>query len=220
MPETTDKVADAVQLRQDFDALLERAKTLGLEDGVPDELRDAADAVRTLDAPRTSRIAKTLELDESAGEAMILGAIEKLRQPATLDALTARAGDLGKVLLDSDEHTKLQSEAAAGRKAQVDLADQTFTLAWDKAMFEGRVDAREDTKTSMRAFYDANQDACIKWLAAAPKLVNVATPAEPVEREHEDGEDDETDAVRLEKAKAYQAEHPNTDLITALEAVS
>lgn len=220
MPETTDKVTDALKLQADVDALIERAKAAGLGDGVvPDELRDAADAARTLDAPRTSRIAKTLSLAETAGEAAILAAIEDLRKPVALEALAARADDLGKVLLDTDAHAQLQRDAEAGRKAAGELKEQTFTLAWDKAMFEGRVDAKAETKVLYREMFDRDADLAVRFLATAPKLVNVAPAATPVEVEHEAGDEDD-DTVRLEKAKQYQAANPNTDLVTALEAVS
>jgi hypothetical protein len=87
-------------------------------------------------------------------------------------------------------------------------------------MFEGRVDARPETKEVIRVMFDKDPDTAVRWLSIAPKLVNVPVPGPPAVVEHDDGDTDGDDrAVLLDKAKAFQAAHPDTDIVTALEAV-
>lgn len=221
MPEPDTKIADAIQLQADVEALIERATQLGHDDAIPEDLKQTVAAAVTLDAPRTSRIALALELPEEAPEAHILEAIHKAKGTPDLQTLETHASSFGKRLMDADEVTQLQADAVKGREADQKLQEQTFTLAWDKAMFEGRVDARPETKQIHREIFDRDQDASLRLLAVLPKLVNTEA-ARVVVTEQPEGDEIELDDRELlhEKVLAYQEEHPGTLYLTALEAVS
>lgn len=224
-PTPTEQVDNALTLAKDAQALLDRAKELGTP--LPPEFEQKANALLTLDAPKTTNIAKALSLDETAGEAQILSAITTLQQAPDLKVLEAHATNHGKVLLDSAMVTELQSRASAGDKAKSDLHEQRFAIAFDKAMFEGRVDARDETKTLHRGLFESNPELALQNLASLPRVVNVVPTAADVRTlEHEEAAADVPDGYEAERfllnqrAEAYLATHPDVDYLTAVEAVS
>jgi hypothetical protein len=224
-PTPTEQVDNALKLARDAQALLDRAKELGTP--LPPEFEDKANALLTLDAPKTSNIAKALSLDDTAGEAQILSAITTLQQAPDLKVLEAHAANHGKVLLDSTAVAELQQRAAAGDKAKTDLHEQRFIIAFDKAQFEGRVDARPETKTLHRGLFEADPELALQNLASLPRVVNVVAPGTPVTAlEHESPAPDapegyDADSFQLhKKAEAYLAAHPDVDYLAAVEAVS
>lgn len=224
-PTPTEQVDNALKLAQDAQALLDRAKELGTP--LPPEFEDKANALLTLDAPKTSNIAKALSLDETAGEAQILSAITTLQQAPDLKVLEAHAANHGKVLLDASQVADLNERAAAGDKAKADLHEQRFVIAWDKAMFEGRVDAKPETQQLHRGLFEANPELALQNLASQPRVVNVVPTAAAVKTlEHEAAVEDVPDGYDAEsfllhkKALDYQAANPDVDYLAAVEAVS
>lgn len=77
----------------------------------------------------------------------------------------------GHVLLTADQVATLMSGANLGEAAARQLADQTFTVAWEKALSEGRAaPAQEDT---MKALFAKEPDLAIKTLDTFVKIVPV-----------------------------------------------
>lgn len=223
-PTTTEQVDDAIQLAREAQELLDRAKAKGVE--LPAEFEEKANAFITLDAPKTTNIAKALSLDETAGEAQILTAIGALKQAPDIKVLEAHVANHGKVMLDAAQVAELEARAARGDRAQTDLHAQRFGIAFDKAQFEGRVDAKPETRQLHQAIFDASPDLAIQNLSSLPRVINVLPPDADVKTlEHEDHPDvpdgyDGESFLLDRKAKAYIAEHPDVDYVTAVEAVS
>jgi phage I-like protein len=128
-----------------------------------------------------ANITKALGLDEDATETKVLEAISALNDKATAEpaetdtkTLEAQAAEQGKVLLSADQVTTLQAQAAQGAAAAETLRVQTFETAYTRALENGQVDAKDETKTLHRAVYDAKPDESLKLLAALPKVVNLS----------------------------------------------
>jgi hypothetical protein len=221
---TTEQVDDAITLAREAQDLLDRAKAKGVT--LPAEFEEKASAFITLDAPKTTNIAKALALDEAAGEAQILRAIADLKVPPDLKTLEAVAGTHGMLFLSVDEKTDLERRAAQGDKALSDLHEQQFALAFDKAQFAGRVDARPETRELHRAIFDSDPALAIRNLASLPQVVNVLTREDVTTVEHAEADPDipdgyDADSFLLDrKAKAYMVEHPEVTYLAAVEAVA
>lgn len=123
------------------------------------------------------KILEALGLPADADEAKALSAVAELKtEPKTLDAQAAEAG---KVLLDKSEHEALTTKAAEAGALEVRIqtlekegADAKFDAAFDKA--KHALDAKPETRESLRELFDANQSAALKLLASladAPSIV-------------------------------------------------
>jgi hypothetical protein len=172
--------------------------------------------------PELSKIAKALSLPQDATEEKILEAIGERAEPPQAKTLEAQAAEKGMVLLDAERVTKLEADAATGVQAAKQLGEQRFTLAFDKALTDGRVDAKPETRELHQSIYDANPDLAIRNLEALPKVVNLAaaTTTGRVQADGEAPEGVDPDSFELDqRVQAHMAEH-KTDYMTALEAVA
>lgn len=195
---------------------------------IEDPNGDAADSQPVM--PDLEKIATALGLDTAATEAQILEAVETAKaakpEPKTLDA---QAADAGKVLLDKDEHDRLKATEAA--KSELDArvqtleknaADGAFDIAFTKALEDGRVDAKPETRTRYRKIYDLDADVAIDTLTNLPKIVNLdgstVTERDQTAGAAPDGHDPESYELD-QKVQAYLGEHPDLEYSTALDRV-
>lgn len=191
----------------------------------PDPRADSRPPMPDID---TTKLLEALGVDEP-DEAKLLEAVEKLKadaaaksDPPAAPDLKTLAADAGKVLLDAAQLAELQQNASEGAAAAAKLREQTFTLAYDKAMTEGRVDAKDETRELHRGIYDVDAERSLKLLASLPKVVNTAprgTGGGAPDVDVPDG----ADAERFEldaRAKAYMLEHKTDDYLAAAQAVS
>lgn len=171
--------------------------------------------------PELSNIAKALGLAEDADEQAIVDAISEAREPEPVKLDEAAAAE-GKVLLDQGTVTELRTKAEAGEKALAQLTEQRFTDAFDKALSEGRMDAREETRAAYKELYDAAPDATLKTLAAAPKIVRTeATDADsgPALDAEFSGSNVDTDRAEIDAKARKLAAEKDIDYIAAVEQV-
>jgi hypothetical protein len=147
-----------------------------------------------------AELAKQLDLPADADHVTVLAAVAALKPatgaPTTLAAPNADADAAqkaskkaakklakqngkrtmaldaeGNVLLDAAGLAELVSAANAGQAAALQLAEQTFTHAWEKALSEGRAaPAQEDT---MRALFRKDQEIAIKTLDSFVPIVPI-----------------------------------------------
>lgn len=182
-------------------------------------------------APLT-KIALALGLDENADEATCLAAVEQAKTPAsptpvTLDAATLVVEQAGSVILSKDDHDKLTVDAAkAGAletrvvTLEADAKAQRFTLAYDKALDEGRVDAKPETRDAWKAQFDATGDNALTLLSTLPQVINLATSGGRTQEPGDAPADVHPDSFQLDqKVQAYLAEHDGLDYPTALNRV-
>lgn len=178
------------------------------------------------------KIALALGLDENADEATVLAAVEQAKTTSptvTLDAATALVQAEGKVILSKDDHAKLTTDAAkAGAlearvvALEADAQSQRFTLAFDKALDEGRVDAKQETRDAWKAQFDATGDSALALLSTLPQVINLATSGQSGrDQAHGDapaGVDPESFQLD-QKVQAFLLEHPELDYLSALDRV-
>ena len=178
--------------------------------------------------PLTKDVATKLGVAEDADEATILAKIDEITKPPKTDEvvnLDAAAAAEGKLVLSAEDVTKLRNDAAQGVEAAKTLSEQRFTLAFDSAQKAGKLDAKPETKVSLKAFYDANPDEAIKYLDSLPVIVNLSGSGGQGTQTQEDGEAPEgvdPDSYELDqKVRAYMLEHklPDDDYVAALDAV-
>lgn len=170
--------------------------------------------------PELSKIAQALELSDDASEEQILDAIkEATKEPEAPKTLDKLADEQDKVVLSKDTVDQLVADAKAGAEAARTLHEQRFTQAFDKALSQGRVDAKDETRENFKGIYELDADKAVALLDSLPKVVNT----EPKGSGGSDGDVPEgydRDRYLLsQKAEAYAEEH-NVDFITALEKVS
>jgi hypothetical protein len=142
-----------------------------------------------------TKIAKSLDLPEDSTEEQILAKLSEKPDP-TLDAekvakalgidkadeasIVAKAAELAEVkpLADGDVAVKkadlnqLTADAAKGAKAADELKQSKFDVAFQKALDEVRIDAKDETKVRLQKLYDVAPDETLADLDARPKLVN------------------------------------------------
>ncbi|MGH2954870.1 MAG: phage protease [Thermoanaerobaculia bacterium] len=178
--------------------------------------------------PDLAKIAEALSLDKEADEAAILAAVSELSREPEPVALSKQAEAEGKVVLDKDALDQLRSDAKAGAEAKEELFNQRFELAYDKALSEVRVDAKDETKADWHALYEAAPDVTLARLDALPSLANTEgrgsgdrTNTEP----EFEGEPADEERVELDRrARDYMTEHELEDTtdnyVLAIEKVS
>lgn len=202
---------------------------------------DAGDVFATVDtdAPATpdtrsvmaplTKIALALGLDQDADEATVLSAVEQAKNTSptvTLDAATLVVQQEGNVILSKEDHDKLNADAAKAGALELrvttlesDAREQRFTLAYDSALSDGRVDAKPETRELHKAIFDKDADLALKNLQALPVVVNLATKT----RDQAPGDapsDVHAESYQLDqKVQAYLAEHADLDYPTALDRV-
>lgn len=183
---------------------------------------------RSVMAPLT-KIALALGLDQDADEATVLSAVEQAKNTSptvTLDAATLVVQQEGNVILSKEDHDKLNADAAKAGALELrvttlesDAREQRFTLAYNTALDEGRVDAKPETRELHKAIFDKDADLALKNLQALPVVVNLATKT----RDQAPGDapsDVHAESYQLDqKVQAYLAEHADVDYPTALDRV-
>lgn len=85
------------------------------------------------------------------------------------DAQTMALDEDGHVLLSQEDYANLLIGANAGQSAAVQLADQTFTTAWEKALDEGR--AAPSQEANLRELHAVNPELAVKTLDSFVKIV-------------------------------------------------
>lgn len=143
-----------------------------------------------------AELRKQLGVAEDADHATILAAVETLVPPAAeTDAekaarkaakkakkLAAKspAGAItladGAKTLSAEQLADLITAANAGQAASLQLAQQTFNTAWEKALSEGR--AAPSQEATVKALFDENPELAIKTLDAFVKIVPVKPTGE------------------------------------------
>jgi hypothetical protein len=119
-----------------------------------------------------SKLLKALDLKEDASADDMVAAIEKLGADDTEVSLEDKAKAEGKVVVDASEWTETKANAAAGKAAAAELKQDKFDRAFDKALEELRVDAKDETRTEWQELYDLAPEQTIKRLDALPKVAN------------------------------------------------
>lgn len=145
-----------------------------------------------------AELAKQLGLPAGADHVTILAAVAAIKpgepaktpaakpEPVTLDAAgkakaerkaakkarkLARPREDGSMALSADGYAELLAKANLGEAASHQLAEQTFTVAWDKALSEGR--AAPSQEDNMRALYRENPELAVKTLDSFVRIVPV-----------------------------------------------
>jgi hypothetical protein len=195
------------------------AKLLGLKDDATEE--QILDALKG--RPDLEKVLEALELKAEATTEEILEAIESAKvdkdENPEVD-LDAAAKKEGKVVLSADEVTSLKADAKAGKEANDKIFNRDFNDAYESALDEIRVDAKDETRKEWRELYELAPEQTLKRLGALPKLAK--TDADGKGGGGADGEAPEgVDESRFEldkKAKAYEKEH-KVSYDEALDAV-
>jgi hypothetical protein len=150
--------------------------------------RDSSDSRRRM-LPTLPELAKLLDLAEDADNATVLAAVAQLAAGSGRDSddsqLTqpvvgeksgkgkSKKSKKGKrmMAMSAKETAALITAANAGQAASVQLAEQTFDVAWAKTLSEGRAaPAQEDT---LRALFRENSELAIKTLDGMQRIVPV-----------------------------------------------
>lgn len=206
-------------------------KALGLADDADEaKILEAIEALRAPEGPDVAKLAKALGVSDDADEAKLLEAIGELREKGTspdAKTLEQQARAAGFVMLTTAQAEALNSAASEVvtlkrdlRTLQDEKVEETFKLAWERAVDELRAAPAEEE--AVRALYDANPDATLKMLEARPKIAN--------DTRHGAGGNSRGDHTAPrgvlpdqweldQKVQAYIAEHPGTDYMKALAAV-
>jgi len=197
-----------------------------------ERLDEPADSRPSMPDFDTKKLATALGVDDD--ETKILAAVADLKAaaekiPETPDLKVLAAANPDVVLLTKGEHAKLKGEAdAAGALAvrvqslETETAEAKFTLAFDTAFNEGRLDAKPETRTLYKDLYDAAPEQALKLLAAAPKIVNTVPKGTGGSADAGDApEGTDPESYELDKrVTAYMAEHKINDYVIALSAVT
>lgn len=185
--------------------------------GPPDSRPAMSDLLKTL--------AKLHGLPEDADEAKVLEAVTTAKSkadepPPSTDTRTleAMATAEGKRLLTADEVKTLTNSAARGAQAAADLATMRFDTAFTKALHDGRVDAKPETRELHAAIYAGDPGQSLKLLDSLHPVANLTAKGEGGNHgETPDGVD--PDSFQLDrKVKARMADKHETYPI-ALDAV-
>jgi hypothetical protein len=143
-----------------------------------------------------SELAKLLDLPADADQVTILAKVAAIKPPepgkakepetVTLDAAAQKKAEKkaakkarklaqqnadGTMALSADGYADLLSKANAGQAAALQLSEQTFDHAWQKALDQGR--AAPSQEDQMRALFRENQDMAIKTLDSFVQIVPV-----------------------------------------------
>lgn len=143
------------------------AKALGLsEDADEQAILAKLDETPSLDP---AKIAEALGI-EATGEEAILTAIAS-KDSGEVDIEKA-AKDKGLKVVKADDYDTLVSDAAAGKKAADELHQAKFTDAFDKALSDGKVDAKPETRERFQKLYDADAEVTLDTLKGLSKVVS------------------------------------------------
>lgn len=165
-----------------------------------------------------SKIAQALQLDADADEAKILTAVRELAKPDPADTktLAEMAKAEGMIVLSATDHATLEADAKAGRDANTKLFLRDFHDAYDKALNEGRLDAKDETRAEWLELYEAVPETTLKRLAELPKAVNTtAQGAAGAPGDVPEGHD--PDRYRLDQRARQIMGEKNCDYMTALD---
>jgi hypothetical protein len=196
------------------------AKALGLDEKASEEdvLAALGKTVSLKDLGETLGI----EIAEDAEPDKVLeDAKAKLEEKPAEQSLEDRAKAEGKKLVDADEFAETKRKAEAGERAEKELRQQKFDTAFEKALDEGRVDAKDETKERLQKLYDADAEACLEDLDNRPKIVNTEARGSGKSRdagEAPEGVDQESFELD-QRVKAYMDEHDEPDYDKALDKV-
>jgi hypothetical protein len=153
--------------RGQMDKLAELRKLLGLADDADHvTILAAAAGLKPGDDATPAVPVAPVTLDAAApAKAARKAAKKAAKQTQTLSLAP------GATTLSAEQLADLITAANAGQAASLQLAEQTFTTAWEKACSEGRAaPSQEDT---MRALYRENADLAVKTLDAFVAIVPI-----------------------------------------------
>lgn len=195
--------------------------------------RDSRGQMDPKDQPKLAEIAKLLDLPEDADQITVLAAVAGVKPPAVGDAgadaiadaskskkaskkakkaakKLARENEDGTLTLSADQLADLMTNANAGAAAAKQLAEQTFDVAWGKALSEGR--AAPSQENTMKALFAKDPDLAIKTLDSFVQIVPVKPTGsgESASGEAPEGMDAERYALHTQ-AKALAAKKLEAD---------
>lgn len=206
-----------------------------------DDAPEASDSREQM--PDFKKIAAALKLDTDADEAKVLEAIKGLARPTKLNdstmlefqldgekieitgkdlkqlksetkTLEQAAADEGKVVLDKGAVDRLTERVQAGERAATELATMRFERHYEKALTEGRIDAKDETKALYKGIFDLDAEKAVTALDGLQKIVN--TEARGAGGSVDDAEAPEgvdAESFQLDrKVKALMAEDGNDKL--------
>lgn len=184
--EELDIEIDSVQLsdsRAQMTDLQKIAKALGLAedtsaDSIVAKVTELADS-NSLDA---DAVAKALGAEKTDQEAIVARAKE-LADGSETRSLEDRAKAEGKTVVDTKTFESLKDGAAKGIEASDKLKQMAFDAAVDKAIDEGRLDAKPETRERLKKLYDVAAEDTLADIAARPKLVNTKPKGDGTEPE-------------------------------------
>lgn len=189
------------------------AKILGLSDeATEDQIVEALESRGDLSKVRTA-----LGIAEDADTDAVVKAIEDASEEKTLED---RAREENKVLLDATQVQELTEKAERGDKAAKQLHQNAFDAAYDSALDELRVDAKDETKERFQKLYDLAPAETLATLADLPKIASDKPrgSGKPAAGEVPDGVDEERYELHQE-VLAYMDEHDESDYVKALNKV-
>lgn len=177
-------------------------------------------------ATLTEKLTEALGLDAGADEEKIFEAVTgALTERDTLkdqadkpESLEDRAKAEGKVVIENDQLQDLTGRLTAAEKS---LADSAFEKAFDSALNEQRVDAKDETRQRFRKLYDQDADTTVEMLDNLPKLVSSEAKGKGGSDQVSDapeGVDADSHALDRE-VRAYMTEHSEDSYTVALDKV-
>lgn len=177
-------------------------------------------------ATLTEKLTETLGLDAGAPEEKILEAVtgvlserDTLKEQADkTESLEDRAKAEGKVVIESDQLNDLKGRLEATEKS---LADTEFDRAFETALNEQRVDAKDETRQRFHTLFEKDRETTLDLLKNSPRLVNSEAKGKGGSEEVADapeGVDPDSHALDRE-VRAFMAEHSEDSYTVALDKV-
>lgn len=202
--------------RSRMDVLTKIRKLLGLDEGASEEM-----VVEVLEERLGSGLVDTLREKlgvEEADEAKLLEALDaKLRSGD--ESLEDRARREGKRVISDKDFAQLTEQAAQGAEAAKELRNQRFERAYERALSEGRIDAKGETKARLRKLFDLDEEALLEDLRTRPKILNTEANGHGKGKPEVPEGVDEERAELDQRVKAYMREHDCDDYAIALRKV-
>jgi hypothetical protein len=157
---------------------------------------------------------------EIADTDALVSAVKEANKPEPgQKSLADLAKEEGKVVIESAAFADLTVKAEKGAAAAAELHQTKFSVAFDKALDELRVDAKPETKDRYQKLYDASPETTVELLDSLPKIANGAPRGSGQGvAEAPDGVDPDSHALDL-KVKAHMAEKNIDDYAEALKQV-
>lgn len=132
--------------------------------------------------PEIKTLRAALKLDDTVSDDdVIAAAAERLTaspdttKPEDTRTLKERAEAEGLTVLTAAEAKALRDTADQGAEALKQLTQSRFDTAYDKALSEGRVDAKDETRERYQKLYDAEPDVTVALLCELPVVVKLDT---------------------------------------------